>query len=159
MESKDQQTLLLAVYKENCDHARHHEVQRERVTAIVGQTAGVIIGLFGFSKFSASDIHSVHLIVPVFLILLGAWGFAAAWKHNKRSSLHRERVRQCRKELARLSGIDLTELNARAEANHGNKFGHNVKYEARTHIIWKAFNILVGLLGLALLIYMLLVLG
>jgi len=32
MEAKDQQTLLLAIHKENADQARHHEVMRKDVT-------------------------------------------------------------------------------------------------------------------------------
>ena len=155
MEAKDQQTLLLAIYKENCDQARHHEVQRERVTAIVGQTAGLVLGLFGFGQ-AWSDPKPIHLVIPLFLILLGLWGFAASWKHNERSSLHRDRVRQCRKHLAELSGINLAKINADAEEAHIAEFGKRAELETRTHIIWKIFNVIITLLGFVLLLYLLL---
>jgi hypothetical protein len=148
MDPKDQQTLILAVYKENCDQARHHEVQRERVTAIVATTTGLLLGLFGFSQNAWSEPKPIHLVIPVFLILLGLWGFAASWKHNERSSLHRQRIRQCRRQLEELSGIDLADMNEKAREAHKEEFGAKVELETRTHIIWKAFNVLVAALGL-----------
>jgi hypothetical protein len=149
MEDKDKQTLLLAMYKENCDQARHHEGLREKVTTIVGQTAGVVIGLFGF-KESWSSPQPIHLLIPTFVILLGIWGFTAAWKHNERAAMHRQRIRQCRRMLSELSGIDLKAMNDRASVEHLAEFGPNAEYEARTHIIWKAFNVLIALLGTVL---------
>ena len=154
MQPEDQQTLLIAVYKENCDQARHHEVQRERVTAIVGQTTGLILGLFGFSTAAWNNPKPIHLVIPLFLILLGLWGFAASWKHNERSDFHRERIRHYRKALAGLSGVNLQKINDDAEKDHTSKFGKKAELEARTHIIWKAFNLLIMFLGLFLLVYL-----
>ncbi len=130
MDPKDQQTLLLAYLKENCDQARHHEIQRERVTAIVASTTG--------------------------LIILGTWGYLAAWKHHERSRLHVQRIRECRKQLQVLSGVDLDALNAQAYQEHLARFGRSVLYESRTHLIWKAFPIIVSLIGVAVAINILL---
>jgi hypothetical protein len=151
MEPKDQQTLVLAVYKENCDQARHREVQRERVTAIVATTTGLLLGLFGFGHDAWSKPERIHLVIPVFLILLGLWGFAASWKHNERSSLHRQRIRQCRTQLEKLSAVNLAEIKEKADVAHGKEFGWKVELETRTHIIWKTFNLLVVALGLVVL--------
>jgi hypothetical protein len=148
MDAKDQQTLLLAYLKENCDQARHHEVQRERVTAIVASTTGLIMGLFGFSS-SWSHPSSVHLAIPFFLIILGAWGYLAAWKHHERSRMHVQRIRALRKRLSALSGIDLEAVNAEAYQAHVSRFGDSALYESRTHLIWKAFPIIVSLIGVA----------
>jgi len=148
MDAKDQQTLLLAYLKENCDQARHHEVQRERVTAIVASTTGLIMGLFGFSSSWDHPTH-VHLAIPFFLIVLGAWGYLAAWKHHERSRMHVQRIRACRKQLQALSGIDLDALNAQAYEEHMARFGSSALYESRTHLIWKAFPIIVSLIGVA----------
>lgn len=150
-----QQTLLLAIYKENCDQARHHEIQRERVTSIVGQTAGLVLGLFGFGASSWDHPKTIHLIIPFFLILLGSWGFAASWKHNERSALHRDRIHQYRNQLSLLTGLNLAKLNEDAEVAHAAEFGKIAGLETRTHIIWKLFNVIVALLGLALMIYLL----
>lgn len=154
MDPKDQQTLLLALYKENSDQARHHEVQRERVTAIVAQTSGFIVGLFGFATSWATPTRA-HLVIPIFLIVLGIWGYLAAWKHYERSRLHVQRVRQCRKKLSELSGLDLSGMNDAAQAKHLQDFGKSALYESRTHLIWKAFPLLISVIGAAILAYLL----
>jgi hypothetical protein len=120
----------------------------------VGQTTGLILGLFGFST-AWNHPKPVHLVIPLFLILLGLWGFAAAWKHNERSDLHRERIRHYRKALAGLSGVNLQQINDDADKEHITKFGKKAELETRTHIIWKTFNVLIVLLGLVFLIYLL----
>jgi hypothetical protein len=148
MEAKDQQTLLLAYLKENCDQARHHEIQRERVTAIVASTTGLVMGLFGFSS-SWRQPSAIHLAVPFFMILLGTWGYLAAWKHHERSRMHVQRIRVLRKQLSALSGIDLDALNADAYTAHLARFGDSALYESRTHLIWKAFPLIVSLIGVA----------
>ena len=148
MDAKDQQTLLLACLKENCDQARHHEVQRERVTAIVASTTGLIMGLFGFSQ-SWSHPSGVHLAVPFFMVILGGWGYLAAWKHHERSRMHVQRIRAVRKRLSALSGIDLDDIHAEAYQAHLARFGDSALYESRTHLIWKAFPVIVSLMGLA----------
>jgi hypothetical protein len=153
MEPKDQQTTILAVYKENCDQARHHEIQRERVTTIVAQTTGFILGLFGFANAWATPKY-IHLAIPAFIVLLGVWGFVAAWKHNERSKLHVQRVRQCRKRLSDLSGIDLEAINSDAKTKHLAEFGPQAELETRTHIVWKAFHLLVAVLGIVIFIYL-----
>jgi 4-amino-4-deoxy-L-arabinose transferase-like glycosyltransferase len=153
MDAKDQQTLILAVYKENCDQARHHEVQRERVTTIVAQTTGFILGLCGFATAWSTPKY-IHLAIPAFIVLLGFWGFVAAWKHNERSKLHVQRVRQCRKRLSVLSGIDLDKINSDAKVKHLAEFGPQAELETRTHIVWKAFHLIVAILGIVILIYL-----
>ncbi len=155
MDPKDQQTLLLAYLKENCDQARHHEVQRERVTAIVASTTGLVMGLFGFSS-SWSHPSSVHLAVPFFMVILGAWGYLAAWKHHERSRMHVQRIRAIRKQLSALSGVDLDAIHAKAYTAHLARFGDSALYESRTHLIWKAFPLIVSLIGVAVAINILL---
>lgn len=153
MEPRDQQTLVLAVYKENCDQARHHEVQRERVTTIVAQTTGFILGLFGFAKAWDTPEY-VHLTIPFFIIVLGLWGFVASWKHNERAKLHVQRVRQCRKRLANLSGVDLAAINDDADKAHLAEFGPHAELQTRTHLVWKAFHLLIFALGIGILVYL-----
>jgi hypothetical protein len=153
MEPKDQLTLLLALYKENCDQSRHHEVQRERVTSIVAQTTGIIVGLFGFATSWANP-SPVRLVIPAFLILLGLWGYFGAWRHYG-SRFHVQRVRQCRSALKGLSGIDLSAMNDRAKAEHLKDFPESSLWEPRAHIIWKPFPLFISLIGFVLLAYLL----
>jgi hypothetical protein len=104
MDAKDQQTLLLACLQENWYQARHHKLQRERVTAIVASTTGLVMGLFGFSS-SWRHPSGEHLAVPFFMVILGAWGYLAPWKHHERSRMNVQRIRALRKRLSALSGI------------------------------------------------------
>ncbi len=75
----------------------------------------------------------------------------ATWKHHERSRLHLQRVRQYRKRLAELSGIDLSAISAAAEEEHMKIFGSSALYESRAHLIWKAFPLIISAIGLALL--------
>ena len=158
MDAKDQQTLLLAMYKENCDQARHHELLRERVTTLLATTTALILGLFGFSSSWTNPV-AAHLAIPVFLVVLGLWGFLASWKHNERSKLHVQRVRKIREQLTQICGIDLAGINAAAESQHKKDFGRSRLSDSRTHIIWKTFPILITAIGLAVLVYLLWKLG
>lgn len=152
MEPKDKQTLILAIYKENCDQARHHEIQRERVTAIVASTTGVMLGLLGLGKGGELITPSLMLLMSIFIVLLGLWGFAGSWKHNERAALHRERIGQCRIQLENLSGINLVKINELAEEAHVLSFGPNARFETSTHYIWKTLHVMIALLGFTMVI-------
>jgi hypothetical protein len=63
--------------------------------------------------------------------------------------MHVQRIRALRKRLSALSGIDLEAVNAEAYQAHVSRFGDSALYESRTHLIWKAFPIIVSLIGVA----------
>lgn len=128
-------------------------MQRDKVTAIVAQTAGIILTLFGFVK-SWDQPNWIHLAIPAFLIILGVWGFLASWKHYERSRLSVQRLRQCRKRLESLSGIELSAMNEQAELAHKTDMGKSWLNGMRTHYIWKAFNIFIIVLGTIIFIYL-----
>jgi len=150
MDPKDQQTLLIAVYKENADQARHHEQQREKITSIIAQTTGVVLGLLSISKAGQLQSHPLYAFIALFLVALALVGFMVCWKHNERAELHRERIGQTRKRLSGLSGLDLEKINADANAEH--KKHYPVPERIHSDWGWKLFHILVALLGAALLI-------
>ena len=92
------QPVLLARYKENCDQARHHETLRERTTAMVAQTSGVMLGLVGFKEGQWKDNPAGHLIA-VFIVVLGAWGVFSSLMFESRARRHRSRIDSIRVEL------------------------------------------------------------
>ena len=83
--------ILLARYKENSDQARHHETLRERSTAMVAQTCGVLLGFLGFKegKVVASPIV---LMAGCFIVLLGCWGIFSSLMFESRARRHRVRI-------------------------------------------------------------------
>lgn len=148
---RERMTVLLALYKENADQSRHHETQRERVTALVGQASGVVLGLLGAKAGVDALGRGVSIGVPIFLIILGLWGFFASSRHYERSRLHVHRLRQVRRELEELTGVPLREINRQAEDNHERTFDARSWRYTRTHAIWSAFHLIVSLVGFLLL--------
>src|SRR5712692_3879927 len=118
MDPKDKQTLLIAVYKENAEQARHHEQQRGKITSIVAQTTGVILGLLTVSKEGTVETHALYVLIAGFLIVLGILGSVIILKHSERAELHRKRIGRIRERLSDLSGEKLKELNIGADAEH-----------------------------------------
>ena len=86
-----QQAILLARYKENSDQARHHEVLRERSTAMVASTTGIMLGLLGFKEGTVQH-SSAAAIVALFIIVLGAWGIFSSLVFEARARRHRTRI-------------------------------------------------------------------
>lgn len=148
---KERVTVLLALYKENADQSRHHEMQRERVTALVGQASGVVLGLLSAKAGIDALGRGVSIGVPIFLIILGLWGFFASSRHYERSRLHVQRLRQARKEIEDLTSVPLRDMNRRADLAHEQSFDPDSWRYRRTHAIWNAFHLIVALVGLVLL--------
>jgi hypothetical protein len=96
--STPDQAVLLARYKENADQARQHETLRERTTAMVAQTTGILLGLVGFKEGS---VHQNQLVpfVSAFVILLGLWGVFSSLLFERRLRRHRKRIDSIRAHL------------------------------------------------------------
>lgn len=90
--------LLLARYKENCDQARHHEALRERTTAMVASTTGVMLGLAGFKEGTWQG-NPIGLLIAIFVVALGAWGIFSSTLSESRIRRHRDRIVEIRREL------------------------------------------------------------
>lgn len=149
---KDQLTVLLAIYQENADQARHHEVQRERVTALVGQASGVVLGLLGGKAALGLGSPNVPLVAALFLMVLGLWGYFASSRHYERSRLHVQRLRQVRHRLEALARVDLGAINSLAQTEQDKTFDPRSFRYRRTHMVWNAFHLIVAALGLILLL-------
>jgi hypothetical protein len=121
--------ILLAQYKENCDQARQHENLRERTTAMIAATVGVLLGFLGLKASGSLLTDPLVPIIASFIILLGAFGMFSSWLFDNRARMHR----------ATIDNI-LALLNAQPVRPPGIK-------KARLGWIWYAFHLLIVLLG------------
>ena len=139
----DPRELLLTLYRENSEQARHYERQREAVTAVVALGATLVVGLAVLNPASG-------LLGAMCLVALGAFGFGASLRHLERSRLHVQRVHVTRRELSRLYGVDIEHLYAAATSEHEKRFPQLSRRTARAHYVWQAFHLTVVALGLVL---------
>src|SRR5262245_19001320 len=123
------QEILLARYKENCDQARHHESLRERTTAMVAQTSGVMLGLVGFRDGQWKG-NPAGQLIAAFIIVLGAWGVFSSIMFETRARRHRKRI-----------------ASIRAQLESNSEPGLNTKQMV---CVWVVFHALIILLGVAL---------
>lgn len=123
------QTVLLARYKENCDQARHHEELRERTTAMVAQTSGVMLGLVGLREGQWKD-NPASQLIAAFIVVLGAWGVFSSIMFEIRARRHRRRI-----------------ASIRAQLESDPEQGLNTKQMVW---VWVVFHSLIVLLGVAL---------
>jgi hypothetical protein len=129
------QAVLLARYKENADQARHHETLRERSTAVVAQTTGVLLGLMGFKEGSLSSSHVVPLISS-FIVLLGLWGLVSSIIFNSRARRHRRRIDKIR---AKLEGYEKEDVG-------------DSPWRQGLNWVWVIFHSLIVVLGVSIML-------
>ena len=145
------ETILLALYKENADQARQHELFRQTITTLVAGITGAVIGLLSL-KDTGAVLHSPLLPVIVILVaVIGTFGLIASMKHYERNRMHIERIREIRKALDTLPGITpqlLQNINANAKNTHDPKFPHLSQLELNK--VWNTFHLLVVILGITL---------
>jgi hypothetical protein len=84
--------ILLARYKENCDQARQHENLRERTTAMIAATVGVLLGFLGLKASGSLPTGPLVPIMASFIVLLGAFGVFASWLFDNRARMHRATI-------------------------------------------------------------------
>jgi hypothetical protein len=113
--------------------------------------------LFGLGKAVSESSTHLLLVVPIFLISLGIWGLVASWKHNERSSFHRERIRKSREKLSQISGLDLQSIINDARKAHDESYRIWPKGLLRggDNANWIWFNILIAAVGVTLLVSLL----
>lgn len=128
--------ILLARYKENCDQARQHENLRERTTATIGATVGVLLGVLGLKNGGEVPTGKLACIIAGFIILLGAFGIVASWLFDNRARLHRAAI---------------TEILAQL---HASKIRNDVETKRLRFVwIWYAFHTVIVMLGVVLLTF------
>jgi len=143
------QELLLALHHENSAQARHHEQQRHWSAAIVALAAAIVLGLAAPGTGPLYHRYSL-LLHAVFLLALGTFGFLASLHHHERSRLHVQRVHAVRRRISETLPVDILDLYAEANREHGKRFATLSNRTARIHYLWQGLHATVFLVGLAL---------
>jgi hypothetical protein len=162
----DPQAFLLAMYKEQCDQARQHEIMRQQSTTLILTVSTTIATVAGVT-LSATIKPLLDARVPwlvAFYALLG-WlivklaqlGERLSLKHYERNKLHVERARQYRRRLTDLfQNADYSEVNKNADQEHKNKWAKDRLQpsiiEGRLHQYWIDIFTFVRYVGIALVV-------
>lgn len=143
MASKDKTDLLWGMYQENTTQARHHEGQRQAVTAIVISLAGALLTIVGLDK----TVTLADLPLSCFLVLLGLWGALFSAKQYERTTLHTERARRYRDALDEsVPDAYLKVLKQQADDDHNKKWPW--LHDTRLFWFWISIHLVVSLVGL-----------
>jgi len=124
---------LLARYKENCDQARQHENLRERTTATIATTVGVLLGVLGLKNGGTLPTGQLACVIAAFIILLGVFGIIASALFDDRARMHRTAIRGILGQL----GSSIEEDDAETK-------------RIRFVWIWYVFHSMIALLGIVL---------
>lgn len=138
----DDKDILLRMYLQECEFARHHEELRATAANImIGVTAG-ILGLIAFDqKISAND-----LPLTIFLTILGIFGAVFNSKHCERVRLHLNRGKQYFVKLDQVTPeLELMRLRQGGDSATKSKF--RILYSLRLNSFWLALHLLISLLG------------
>src|SRR4029079_3041712 len=115
------ETILLAIYKENADQARQHELFRQTITTLVAGITGAVISLLSLKDASAVLRSPLLPVAGIFLAIIGTFGLIASMKHYERNRMHIQRIRKIRAALDALPNVTpklLQTINDNAETEH-----------------------------------------
>jgi hypothetical protein len=154
----DLSNLLSALrdcYQEHLNQARHHESQRERMSALVVAVTTALVSVTSQGAFALRTLPLALLLIP-----LGAFGLAFSRKHYERNRLHttiaRHYLRAIGGELAAPSpsivGTLLEDIHKAGRKDHKEKFGTRDDRHAsltawRLHTFWNGLHVLIVILG------------
>jgi hypothetical protein len=163
IDQKDTLGALIEFYKEQCEHGRHTESQRQQVSTLLLSITTALIGLMGALKFSPSC-----LPLALSLILVGVFGwffmgkYELKWEETKaRRKFYREEIQAKaevpdpatpRSQTSREPGTDddKTETKSgketKSEGKESKSKGKGTKSEGTLRKYWK--RIFIGVVGL-----------
>jgi len=144
MSDNHQVEVLLALFLDDIASARHHEGLRSTVanlTLVVGAAAGAFVGFD--AKISMADLPAAAL-----LIIVGVFGAMLSHKHYYLFHFHRERARPLREKLDQLTGLGLTEMKVKSDANTAARYPHMKEISAG--FLWTIMPLSVSILGIAI---------
>jgi hypothetical protein len=141
--------VLLAVYSEQCDQARHYEGQHVTIMGFVVASAGALTGLATFDQ----ALDTADAVTAAFIVVLGMFGFLASTAYYMRSFRHGKRAEKIRRSLDELfPGVRIEELRDLGDDAARRKFApYGPLARLRLHHIWFAVNVAVVIFGVLLL--------
>ena len=101
----DKSEILLSMFHEYRQYARHHETQRANLTSIIVVVAAGLIAFIG-----NKDIHYVKWPMCVFLIIVGLFGAVATLRLSRKARLNSDAAVRHIDALEKASGVELNKL-------------------------------------------------
>ncbi len=154
----DLAAALRDCYQEHLAQSRHHEDQRERMSALVVAVATALVSVTSQGAFQLRTLPLALLLIP-----LGGFGLAFGRKLYERNRLHttiaRHYLRAISQELSTAnrshSSTDLEEIHNAGREDHKQNFGKREEREAsltgwRLHTFWNALHVSIMVLGVIL---------
>lgn len=144
--------ILLTLYRENSQQARHYERQRQSIAGTVSLVAAIVLG---FLACRPADVRLYRndglLLSACLLVVAGGVGFVTSLTRHERGRLHVERVHAVRRELSRRFPVDIQALYDAASKVHARRYPRLSELTGRAHYAWQALHVAIAALGLALL--------
>jgi len=141
----DERDILIQIYQEDCEFARHHENLRATVANIIIAVSAGILGIVAFDQ----KVNINDLPLTIFLTFLGIFGGIFSSKHYERVRLHLNRAKQYFSKLEAIApATNLSEL--REKGNTANKSRFPRLFDLRLNRFWVALHLLISLLGFTL---------
>lgn len=144
----DEADILWGMYKEHTTQGRHHEIQRAAMTNLIMAICAGVLGLFALDKSPTT----IHLVLAIFLVVLGLFGAVFSAKHYERFSMHMERARGYRDALEQaLPSTNIKEIKDAADFKAKKKYPK--LFDLRLFWFWMALHVVVAAVGLILSIW------
>lgn len=142
--------ILLEFAKIELEYAKHHENQRERMTALLMVIAGVSIAAVGWGGgISPSDAW-----IGIFLLAVGILGTVFSLKHYAHFKLHYARYREYRKELDDTYGdSQIMALKDQGDSEHDKKLRYPFTKAIPLHILWALLPSLTAIFGFLIFVF------
>jgi hypothetical protein len=139
--------VLFDFYKEQVENARHHEIQRERVTSLILLLAAGLVSASGI--IGTNHDQQFMKFVACSLIVLGLFGAIFCLKSYERNRRHVFSAREYRKAISKfVSQIDLERLRSNGYQRSDDEYP--VVSEIRLHHLWIGFMLLIATFGVAI---------
>ena len=136
--------VLLALYLDNIQYARHHENLRSTMSnliLVVGAALGAVITM-------DNKINSMDLPFIGFLVIIGLYGTFFSFRHFERFHSQYARARKLRAQLELAVDISISDMNKMADKEHAIRFPISHKWSLS--YFWAAIPLSIALLGVAL---------
>lgn len=141
---KDRIEILLSDYKDQNDWQRHNENQRAQIANVLLVISAALLALFKDKQGQS---------IPVFLIIIGIFGFLTIMKYWERFLYHVQREDELRKALDSYFPDKLLSQtrNIAFEKHNKERLLLKDKY-LKQHLLWAGIFVLIALLGAVLLV-------
>ena len=150
--SENQTNIMLCLYQEHLNQARHQENQRSTMTNLILIICTALLAGITLDKI----LSLTDLPLAIFLFTLGIYGAFFCAKYYERFRLHYERSRMVRKQLEKSVGLNTSSESQKA-ADLKTKEQFPIMFNVRLYWLWIILMLIISLVGLGLIVAILIV--